>query len=247
MPTPKSNGSFMGLLIFNLNNKQSKTVFDDKICGEPSYNKNENKVLCIDFYDCLYEYDLNTGKYTKLLNEKLLSSPQYVPSSNCISYTKLGKLSVYNPLTKDKKEIDNVGDYSWSKDGKFFIYNKYENGDGFIFKYDLENNTSTKLFEGKMPMYSNDNNYVVYFNAKDKDKYSEIIVRNLKTGEEKSSKYDAIRCFKFSPEGDKVAYIKNAGMYESDLVVWDYKTDEHCVLIEKIANECGFDWKWLRK
>ena len=107
----------------------------------------------------------------------------------------------------------------------------------------MENNTSIKLFEGRTPIYSADNNYMAYFNSKDEDKRSEIIVRNLKTGEEKSSEYDAIHNFKFSPESDKIAYTKTSGIYESDLVVWDYKTDEHCVLIEKIVNDCGFDWK----
>lgn len=248
MPTPNlhfgGDDSFVGLLIFDVKNKQGKIVFEDKICGEPSCNKDKNKVLCVDFYDYLYEYNLDTGEYISLLDkEELIHHPQYIPNTNCISYIKFDKLIIYNLETKNKKEIDNVLEYSWSKDGKSFIYNKFEDGNGFIFKYDLENNTSIKLFEGRTPIYSADNNYMAYFNSKDEDKRSEIIVRNLKTGEEKSSEYDAIHNFKFSPESDKIAYTKTSGIYESDLVVWDYKTDEHCVLIEKIVNDCGFDWK----
>lgn len=245
MPTPNlhfgGDDSF-GLLIFDVKNKQGELVFKDKTFIDPFYDR--NKVLCLYHSQYLYEYDLNSGKDVLLLNEEeLIHYPQYVPNTNCISYTKFDKLIIYNLETKNKKEIDNVLKYSWSKDGKSFIYNKYEDGNGFIFKYDLENNTSIKLFEGRTPVYSADNNYMAYFNSKDEDKRSEIIVRNLKTGEEKSSEYDAIHNFRFSPESDKIAYTKTSGIYESDLVVWDYKTDEHCVLIEKIVNDWGFDWK----
>lgn len=71
--------------------------------------------------------------------------------SNSISY-----LEIYDTTTGEREvvaEIDGVIEApNWSHDGKFLVYN----GDGFIFKFDLETKTTTKIPSGNLCKMNND-------------------------------------------------------------------------------------------
>lgn len=244
MPTPDNSfgtSDFNGLVKYNIKDRNGILILDDLYCLYPCYSISKNKIMFIGWDNYLYEYDFNIGKLRNILVENGINYPKYVPNSNCISYIKDYKMVIYNLEDTTKKEIDNVtlGEYSWSNDGKSFVYNKDVSGNHNIYKYNLEDDTSISLFKGSCPIYSIDNKYIAYFPG---SLYGEIAVRNMETGEEKKTREKGCHYFKFSPKGDKLAYMMSSGKYEDSLIIWDYATNKTCTLLERIKQERGFEW-----
>lgn len=255
MSTPNlkyaSSDYFLGLVKLNAENREAKLIFNERTCIEPCYNEDKSKVLFIWNWKFIYEYDCNkrtlkmildTQDKTKGFVDVTVEFAEYIPKSNCICYFNDDKMFIFNPEKNIvEKEIDDVRSTegcSWSNDGKSFIYNKSSDRSK-VFKYNLEDDTSEFLFYGIYPIYSSDNNYIAYY--KDTPN-GNIFVRNMKTFEEKKSVYAGDN-FKFSPDSTKLAYIVSSGIAIWDLIVWDFETGEHCVLMEEIAKRADFDWK----
>lgn len=260
IPTPSTSFDDPAkILKYNLEDKSNIIVYEhfnnyfDKnyVIGlfNPSYNYDKNKIIFFDFYNVcsIFEYDVKTNNTVKIIDLPFfICCLKYVPNSNCISYIVKDEFNRYNfeiynlETAETRKVFKNISNYnySWSNDGKSFLY--YTSNDE-IFRYNLEDNTSEFLFNGSNPVYSNDNKYIAYFDAESHD--TVLIVRNMETGEEKRHKQSRTYYICFSPKDDKIACIRECFLKSKELVIWDFETDEEYTLIDNVRGVSEFDWK----
>jgi WD40 repeat protein len=173
----------------------------------------------------IYEYDRNTKELMPILRYRerkydngndqveVYRCVRYVPGRHAISYHWDDSLYIYDLDKKTEEKLVMMSSiYSWNREGNKILLNplifnpnikikhmQYQR-DGYIYEYDLQTKSLTKLFEGINPVYSHNNDYVA-FGATRNDDYHHLIVRELKTGKEWDYKSkDVIEFYSFSPD-----------------------------------------------
>jgi hypothetical protein len=236
-----------GLIRYEPRNGRIDMVENELNYSSPVYSANKDKILAVEGGDKITEYQIQEGKKNMIESLRDPAYVKYIPNSSKISFVSSGELFIYDKISKNKTLITEVaGDYSWSKEGKSFLFCK-ERQDAQVLKYDIETGSINTLFKGYNPVYSNDNRKIAYvLYSTDKDV---LVIRDIDTGKEWKHKANGISFYRFSPD-DKYIAISQAHqpwnfkyLKGGEILVWDYEKSKTGFLIEHIDNSTEFDWK----
>lgn len=253
-------GSGKGLMVYHLYSGKSTEILNNTYFRGPSYNNSKDKVLgitviIVDSFsgitrNSIVEYDLKTNDLKTIVSfndSTSCSYVKYVPNDeNRISFTRGNKLYLYNKMTNKENFIyEGVAYYSWSKDGKYFLFSK----DGKVCRYYVATNKIEELFEGDQPEYSNDNKYIAYFASPSRLGINVLVVREVATGKEWEYKSNGIYYYKFSTDNEHIAIIQEnttiKWFYGQEIKLWNFKNNKTMMLEEHISSGSysSFDWK----
>ena len=237
-----------GIIILNPSNNEQKDILREYYIDSPAFNQDSTKILAVtNKHTQIIEYDIDSKSIKDIYNDPnaIISEVEYIPNQRAISFIKNLKLYYFDLETKSEKFITDIAEgYSWSTSKNCVIFTCMEKDGLMVYKYNLENGKSERLFNGKDPVYSNDDKYIAYLKPGGREN---LVVRELSSGIEWEYKKGGIYFYKFSPDGNYIAIQqerKNA-IKEQEMVVWDFKNNNLGTLIEKIRNgrTGSFDWK----
>ena len=217
------------------------------------YSKEKNKLLLTNKFG-IYEYDLSSTKlmsvleYPKEYRSGLRTgygNAKYVPNSNSISYIEGGNFYIFNRDTKtDTKLTKALGDYTWYKDGKSFLFCP-EDWNEKIYSYNLSNNMMTFMYDGSNPEYSNDYSKNLYLKNG-----QTLIIHDIATNEDRTlDVLTSVGLYCFSPDDKYIIFGKYFGngflQKGYQIYIWDVEknTTQRILKKSKSYSTIGFDWK----
>ena len=244
------------MLMYSLSNNKTKKIENGNyldLCGI-EFNKDKTKILGVKSAEnrkvknpFIFEYDIKEETFIKIVEYAELTKGsggglQYVPNSNSISYTADNKVYIYDrEKTTNSALVDIAFDkYDWDKTGSKILYGDRDDN---IYIYDLTNKTSTKILEGRYPVYSNNNKYIAY-----QGKDYKLTVYDIDTKKEwKSISLSGNQKYIFSPDDKFIAlatqYSDISNNPHFEMFVVDYKDNEQQRLFKGDGGIPAFDWK----
>lgn len=238
------------------NNTRGTYIWDTKT-HEQSFIPNCMYIRLLEFdkaligrYNTIEKFDTKTQETISVYNIGEVMDYFTMVSDSIISFSD-GEVIYTFDLEDHGKNIvveDNGAKYHGWLEGRLIYANIHDE----IIEYNLYDKTKNKLFDGREPIVSADNNFIAY-----KDIDGNLHVFNIKTNEQYSYTGSAYY-YCFSPKSDMLLIEDEMKFFKSlknilfneriighRVLAWDYKNNTTSEMIEECTAGAGegFSWK----